>query len=311
MQIFVNSFDIFDTLIGRICGSPDGVFSAVADITGNQEYPKLRKLAEHRSNGKWDNIWENFAVISKLSSSQVDDIKNLEWSIEKEYSFPIVMNSMLLQPNDILVSDMYLCEKMISDLLNNNNIINYNRIYVTPNGKRSGSIWKTIRNDGYIINQHMGDNYDCDINSPKQNGIKTCFFDKDYNDAEKYLLLKRYHKLANLCRITRYSNPYPTHQSNECIIWHKLSSILPVCRILFSGINKKYYIDSASNFYSNYDNNFNSYYTFDIKNIICSIDNIIDKYVLKLKINIDDYIYDHNLIHYLKTYCEIEAYDIL
>lgn len=307
MHKLVNSFDIFDTLIGRMCGDPEGIFLEVSKIIENPKYPQLRKLAESKSNGKWDHLWEIFSVLSKLSFQQTEDIKNLEWSIEKEYSFPIAINTVLLDKQDILVSDMYLSENMIKELLSHNNINNYDKIYVTPNGKRSGAIWPIIKNDGYIINKHTGDNYLCDIESPKQYGIKTSFFDKNYSDSEKYLISKDYTKVANLCRIVRYSNVYLINQNNsEHIIWNKLSGIVPVCKLLFFyNHNKTSCAENALNilrFYNNYINSIELYYKLNIQNIITLINNIIDQYLLKLKINESDCLYNYNLIYYFETY---------
>lgn len=316
MQKLVNSFDIFDTIIGRICGHPEGIFCEVSKIINYPDYVSIRKLSENKSNGTWMSIWENFAKISGLSNSEIENIQNLEWSIEQSYSFPILVNSILLKNNNnILVSDMYLSENMIKQLLDIHNIKNYNKIYVTPNGKRSGYIWSQIKNDGFIIDHHTGDNYECDILSAKRSGIKANFFEKDYNLPEKYLISKGYDKLSNLCRITRLSNPYGSNQSHEFNYWHRLSNILPVYRIIFSTVCKKYYIDVALSAYEDYSTNFDSYHDYytnvDIKNIIECIDSITDIYIKKLKIDINSYTFDDNLIHYLKTYCKIKKYDIL
>lgn len=280
----INSFDIFDTLIGRICGEPDGVFDAVANKIKYPNFKYIRKLSESKSNGLWDNIWEEFKKLSGLFESEIDEIKNIEWNIEQEYTFPIKINSSLLTEKDILISDMYLTQSMIKELLQKNNISKYDKLYVSPNGKRSGKIWNIVKNDGYDIRLHTGDNMDSDILSAKKHNIRTSFFDKDYSDKEKFFL--KYNKnVANLLRILRLNNNYYTLDVNLSIKWNILSNIYPIYSIVFNSSNKQYYIDHFLEHYQDYSNHLDSY-TDNIE-LIKTMQNLTESYLFKLKLDID------------------------
>lgn len=311
MLKIINSFDIFDTLIGRIHGDPDSIFDIVSEKHRYPNYKHLRKLAEIKSNGTWDSIWENFKNLSMLSTPEIETLMKAEWEAEKFCSFPIMLNNILLKSEDILVSDMYLSENMIIELLNINNITNYSKIYVTPNGKRKGFIWNRISDDGYLVDKHTGDNEECDLLSPKKYKIKTQFFHTGYNDSEKYLLNNGYKKLANLCRIIRFSNPHATNKSNQHILWHELSHIVPILDIIFNCENQSYYIHNALDLYDEYANNFVMYYNTNPVLEITAIKEVSEKYMLKLQIDKNNFPIDNNIIKYLETYCRIYVNDIL
>lgn len=311
MLTIVNSFDIFDTLIGRICGDPDSVFDIVGEKAGYPNYKHIRKLSENKSDGTWDSIWENFKALSMLSIHETETLMRAEWETEKFCSFPIITNNILLKPKDILVSDMYLLKNMIIELLNINNIHNYSKIYVTPSGKRKGFIWNTISEDGYIIDKHTGDSPECDLLSPKKYKIRTQFFNKDYNESEKYLLNNGYKKLANLCRIIRLSNPYSSDKSNEHIMWHELSRIIPILSIIFNCSNQSYYIHNLLDLYDEYTNNFVMYYNTNPIYEIKKIQKISEKYMLKLQIDKTNLAANKNLVEYSEIYGRIRTNDIL
>jgi hypothetical protein len=304
----VNSFDIFDTLIGRICGEPESIFDKVAHITKYPNFKYIRKLSESKSNGSWENIWEEFKKLSQLSEPEINAIKNIEWDLEQQNSFPIKVNTCFLNSQDILISDMYLSTDMIKELLDKNNINDYEKIYVTPKGKRSGKIWKIIENDGYKISLHTGDNLECDLLSPKKHGIKASFFDKDYSDKEKFFHNKNLKDISNLLRISRLSNSYSATDSNLSIQWNILSNIYPIYIIIFTSINKQYYIDKLPEHYDCYINNFDSY----INDIILlkSLYETTDTYISKLSIDVDVVSANkETILQYIQHNCSIQPKD--
>ena len=238
-KIKVNSFDIFDTLIGRVHGEPDSIFDIVSKIIDYPTYKHIRKLSEKQSNGTWNDIWNRFEANTKMHKSRIEDIKNIEWNTEKKYSFPITTNICIITNNDILVSDMYATKNMIIDLLKTNNINNYKDIYVTTNGKSSGYIWNQIFNDGYTINQHLGDNTHSDISSPNKYKIKTVWFNANYNKNETILINNNIKNLSNLVRIIRFNNIYYYNNSLLSNIWQHMSYVIPIYNIIFMDDNYK------------------------------------------------------------------------
>jgi len=246
-----------------------------------------------------------------MFESQVEDLKNLEWSTEKKNSFPITTNIVLLQNKYILVSDMYLPENFIRELLSINYINGYEAIYVSPNGKRSGTIWKKIEDDGYRITLHTGDNIDCDILSPKKYKIPTSYFDPKYSQKEVFLFNNNKKDLANLLRIIRLSNIYTLKYENKAILWHTLSNILPICRIVFGCENKEKYIARFPDLYYSYENNFDAYINTENISLIAEMNAVTDFYAQRLKIDYNTYDLDDDILFYLDKYCEILPNDVL
>lgn len=307
----VSSFDIFDTLIGRIHGSPETVFDSVARISEFPNYKHIRKLAESKSNGTWDSIWIEFQSLTMMPESQIDDIKDLEWQMEKAYSFPITTNIVLLKSKDILVSDMYLPEFMIKELLKLNSITSYDKIYVSPNGKRSGNIWPKIKDDGYKIMLHTGDNFECDILSPKKHNIPTSYFDPKYSSKEVFLFNSGKQDIANLLRIVRLSNIYTMVDENRAILWNILSDVLPICEIVFTSKFKDKYELHFPDIQYSYKCNFDAYINNNDVNIIHEMIAITHYYSSRLKIDYDAYDLDDDMLFYMDKYCEIMPNDIL
>ncbi len=142
------SFDIFDTLIGRSCGGPVSVFKYVRnhiikdgsypDIVA-EDYLKIRVWCERNVRELLDKtrttrksecreisfnmIFDHMADVYSLNAHQVEMLK--QWELESEYavSVPIQPNIdlivSLLDHNEtvILISDMYLPEAFVKDLL--------------------------------------------------------------------------------------------------------------------------------------------------------------------------------------------------
>lgn len=57
MKPSVQSFDIFDTIIGRHVADPKDVFGIVEKNTGFSSFRDKRLHAQSRSNHTWDNIY--------------------------------------------------------------------------------------------------------------------------------------------------------------------------------------------------------------------------------------------------------------
>lgn len=299
----VNSFDIFDTLIGRIYGPPDCVFDAVGEFLQYRNYKNIRRLAEAKSDGTWDSIWEEFESLSHKHRAEVENIKSLEWEIEKEYSFPILNNTRLVKTKDILVSDMYLSEEMIKELLTKNSIVGYSKIYVSPNGKRRGYIWSKIAEDGYKIVLHTGDNETTDILSAKKHNILSCQFNPNYTNQEIYLINNNEKKIGNLLRILRLSNIYEP-DSNEHISWNNLCGVVAICKIIFSSSNKLDHIKKFPELYINHTHGFHKHLDADYYRIVPEIDAFAGLYIDRLKILYHDFIITDDLLFYINQYCK-------
>lgn len=183
------SFDIFDTLITRNVYSPDDAFRLIEEKVGKlgllkkSSFFRLRKKSEEniRKKKKFLNdcsieeIYLEFEKLSKLKKSEVKQIKELEINTEIDLAIPrrdmqFVFNS-LLQMNKIiiLVSDMYLTEKYIRDILTKCGYENFYDLLVSSeiglrkdNGTMYEYLYKKYASDSII---HVGDNESSDIHN--------------------------------------------------------------------------------------------------------------------------------------------------
>lgn len=160
-----NSFDVFDTVIGRICYKGKNIFSILENKHNLDNFKNLRTDYESQTHDfdKTYDLLENYYKID------LSNIKQDEIDIEYEMSFPIDKYLKLVKPNDIFISDMYLSDKTIKNMIQKHGNFN-NDVFVSYDGKSSEKLW---RDSNFIkkINTHIGDNYDSDYVKPLKNGV--------------------------------------------------------------------------------------------------------------------------------------------
>lgn len=195
----INSYDIFDTLIGRICYNGKDIFSIIERLKNIKNFCYNRIKFESQSK----DFDKTYILLENHYHKNMSDIKQLELDLEYELSFPIVKYLNIVKKEDILVSDMYLNEEQIRKLLNKHINID-NKLYVTYGGKKNNTIWKDIINFNNII-CHYGDNIVSDYNNPKKNNIEAFHIsDTVLNLTEKKLLsINKY--ISYICRAVRLS----------------------------------------------------------------------------------------------------------
>ena len=136
-----NSFDIFDTIIGRLCYKGTEIFEIIENNKKLHNFKNNRILSENSSK-TFDEIYNKLQIIYK--DIDITEIKNYEIFLEKELSFPINKYLNIIKKNDLLISDMYLPKEIIFELINKHKTIN-NNIYVSISDKRDGTFWKKIK----------------------------------------------------------------------------------------------------------------------------------------------------------------------
>jgi hypothetical protein len=197
----VNSFDVFDTLVHRFYITETSIFEKIEKEYGYDNFLKIRKECESKSNGTLDDIYEKMKEYYTSINMEIDltNLKKLEIDLENKYLIKNEINCKMIKNNDILISDTYYNEKTMNTFLNNN-LIN-NTLFASPNGKRNGNIWDILKNE-YIIVSHYGDNKYTDFMSPKSKGINAILINNDLDIIEKILLE---YKCTNLCYAIRNS----------------------------------------------------------------------------------------------------------
>jgi len=194
-----NSYDIFDTLIGRLCFEGKNIFTIIEKIEKIENFRDNRIKYESQTK----NFDETYLRLDKHYGRNMNDIKTIELKLEQELSFPIVKYLNNVRKDDILISDMYLQEQQIRNLLNKHKKID-NKLYVSYGGKRDNTIWKnkSIVNN---INYHYGDNLISDYTNPTKNNINAVHInDTMLNDTEQ-LISNINKEIAYLIRAVRLS----------------------------------------------------------------------------------------------------------
>lgn len=220
------SFDMFDTLVFRRGRLPRSIFVQVGIALNDFHFCTKRIEAEIQSGyGTFDEIYKKYQELHP--EENVASIQKIEFQIELENLYPVLSTFLFLKPQDIIVSDMYLSENQLRQILNKcleicwivvpkreryrypifrYSIIDSIPIVVSLHGKSQKWIWKMLP----MIDCHIGDNYHSDVISPLQYGIRALHFSSAQINTpiEEYLHNRGQETLANLCRHIRLLNPY-------------------------------------------------------------------------------------------------------
>lgn len=214
----INSFDIFDTIVGRLCYLGINIFEIIETNLNIPNFKNIRHQCEYKTKGI-DNIYANIQkYYNNFENISVDweKVKQLELELEFELSFPINKYFQMIMPNDILVSDMYLEEFDIRKIINKHYLIN-NDIYVEPSHKSDCTFWK---NNPIVskINTHWGDNKISDYKNPLKYNIKAELIDNvPMNNLEQRLeqTNKYLSYLIRACRLTNQNGNFMNKIFNE------------------------------------------------------------------------------------------------
>ncbi len=201
MQGSLFSFDVFDTVLGRILLSPKDVFLLMQVRLDN-----IRPALPHRlMRSFWGiRVWSEFSVRNSSSKEDIT-LADIYRDLSKRYSLnrdqelqltklELDIERAVLVPMDgavelvaearrhgkiVFVSDMYLPSDFISQILRKFNLLrNDEQVYVSGEkgvSKRSGRLYRLVLADfGLLAPEmtHCGDNVRYDIDIPRRLGIQ-------------------------------------------------------------------------------------------------------------------------------------------
>jgi predicted HAD superfamily hydrolase len=194
------SFDVFDTLLYRPFKNPTDLFillqEKARDITGiaSLDFKTTRREAEkiafhaalERDEGETtiDEIYAALSELIKIDDSTTNALMQMEMDAEKSLLYPRIsgykafLEARNLNKRIIIISDMYLPERFIAELLDKNGYSGYERIYVSSTykvKKHSGILFDVVLNDLAVSPAsilHVGDNLEADVKKAKARGIK-------------------------------------------------------------------------------------------------------------------------------------------
>lgn len=179
------TFDVFDTLITRLIYNPDDIFrimerKILKKYNIKLDYLKTRKQAEAKANEKKgaycniNDIYEYMPKVCKEITVEIaEDLKNMEISLEMDLCIPrkdmlsIFNRLKAIGKKIILISDMYLTEDIISQMLNKCGYSGWDEFWLSCNmGKRkdNSEMWlEFFAKYGEQNTVHIGDNAHSDI----------------------------------------------------------------------------------------------------------------------------------------------------
>ena len=181
----VVSFDIFDTLLVRKCGSAEKLFAYVAVKNGMpqkyvEERIKVEKILSLVMTPDIDSIYQTLADNMQFSREKVQQILSEEIEAEKKF---LVLRRELAEAfhyavfkgkRVILISDMYLNCKVIEEILSEKGIDGYTKMFVSSEygTDKAGSLFDIAVDKTVGKNMlHIGDDKYRDYECAKKHGI--------------------------------------------------------------------------------------------------------------------------------------------
>lgn len=184
------SWDFWDTLVTRCVPYSTDIFEIVENLSGINGFARIRQETEFRlrkgvGETTLDAIYRNLPYPDSLKKT----LCALELEIELKLASPIVCNSKLFKPSDIVISDMYLDRNTFSKIGAKCGItLNAKNLYLSSDRlmtKHSGQLFDWVLNERNL-KTHIGDNYHSDVKVPRHKGIQSIHFHgADLNKLEK------------------------------------------------------------------------------------------------------------------------------
>jgi hypothetical protein len=221
----VNSFDVFDTLIGRRSVEPVRVLE---QLESKASLPGLAagRLAADRYLGSQGQpytlheIWNQVGGELGLDASTTAKLWEMEVQIEREEVIPIVENLDLVRDGDLLVSDTYLPRDLVLSLLRRAGLKRQVALVSSNDGKFRGRVWPQLVSK-VTIHEHLGDNPHSDGKTAAAAGIRAIIYHgAKRTRIEQMLVEKGWRALANLVREVRLANPFAPARSHERYLWN-------------------------------------------------------------------------------------------
>ena len=235
-MIKIYSFDIFDTLLLRPYTDPQEVWKILEEQENCKGFAKFRKEADAKTyatatkEDRETTIEEAYSIMPHKYQALMK--KEIELERKVLCANPEMLEKWERAKSEgkkrILVSDMYLPQEIIEDILIEKGIKGWDAFYLsrTYNARKTtGKLFEImLRKEGVKPNevQHIGVNIHSDIKIPKSLGISTCQYEKISDQLYKAF------------PFTKYINQRLT----GCIAlgYHKF-----ICSFLQNGVNPSYW----------------------------------------------------------------------
>lgn len=236
MEADAVSFDLFDTLVDRPLIDPHELFlkvqPQVRKMVENAFFPfhkfrreaeaAARRVTEGQTEVTLEEIYQEFAGMTGFSGERCREIMTLELEAEKTLIQPrepmvwYYNTALALGKTVTIISDIYMDEAFIAELLDEKGIGGYHKLYVSANTKtrkHNGTLYpqylewlRETRGIPAARCLHVGDNPIADIRHPRSYGMETFQLYRGVEAMEK-------HKLGQVLR-----GAYASRHTNTSIV---------------------------------------------------------------------------------------------
>lgn len=224
LRTTVQSFDLFDTLIARACGTPAALFAELETALQQPGFALHRMAAEQRvaASGKpFDlvTIYDELCASGLCDAATARQWRRAEIEAEFDNAIPIAQNIAAVRDFDLVVSDMYLPASTLRGLLQHAGLRRHVHLIVSNAGKHHGTIWPQLT-EKWLLLHHTGDNAHADVAQAQRFGIATRHYTgASPNQTEQFLQTCGLVQTSRLVRQLRLANPFqPT--SVEAEVWN-------------------------------------------------------------------------------------------
>lgn len=233
----VISFDIFDTLIFRPFSEPTDLFFFLGDAFGILDLKRIRMEMEQKEREEckknhghteitlqdiWNRIEREVGISAKEGIAAEQKLE-LQFCYANPYMLQVFAELRKQGKQIVVVSDMYLPQSFLQELLKRNGYDGICKIYVsseTKKNKATGSLFELVRNEiGRKMKViHVGDNPISDITMAQKHGFDTLYYPNVNRDTKKYrscdmspIIGGAYRGIVNAhlrCGLKKYSMEY-------------------------------------------------------------------------------------------------------
>ena len=234
----VNSYDLFDTILGRKVNNQNEIFKRCMLLNKLENFVIVRFEAEQKA--KEENIYYNLTTIYKfiqshykLNYSKIIQYINIEILVEYDNVYPIYNNINKLNADCIIISETYYTSEQLKKFLSKFNIIDI-PIYTSNEfniSKTDSSIYIYLKKM-YKIKTHTGSNYIEDYQIPNTCKINSVHYEYIYNPV----INKLQNKLTSLSKdYFKMIECFCSKQENESVWNAQLYYNIPIL-LLFANI---------------------------------------------------------------------------
>jgi len=237
---FVNSFDIFDTIVTRNVMNPTDIFDIIEEKYPFPKFKIFRLEAEKKNGVTLDSIYNEFKLLTNITDDEIDNLKKYE--IQTEINNLYLINSIynLINDNDILISDIYFNPEQLKFILKS---IGYNKntqIFSSSCGlsKINEQLYRHVQTI-YNIKLHIGDNKHSDIINAQLNNINTCLTNiHNPIKVEEFFIKKNFKDFGLLLRRMRLLNPYLLNTIQSKLYNDQATYNIPLLILISQNINQ-------------------------------------------------------------------------